>query len=57
MSKKDRISYTAAVTCLYNSPSKSNPIDVPGARNRLDDVVATHLNQVRERHYILQKIN
>jgi tyrosinase len=49
MTKSERVSYTAAVKCLYNSPSKSDPQDVPGARNRLDDVVATHLNQVHQR--------
>lgn len=46
MSVDDRLKYTAAVKCVYNKPSKSDPNQVPGARNRLDDFVAAHIIQV-----------
>lgn len=46
MSVDDRLKYSGAVKCLYNKSSKSDPKQVPGARNRLDDFVAAHIIQV-----------
>ncbi|KAF2098081.1 Di-copper centre-containing protein [Rhizodiscina lignyota] len=42
------------VQCLYDvkrSPAKSNPSDVPGALNRLDDFVAVHIQQSDYIHF------
>ncbi|KAJ4985270.1 FAD-binding domain-containing protein [Stagonosporopsis vannaccii] len=50
MSGKERKAYTTAVQCMLNSPSKSDPVLVPGARNRYDDFVAQHINQTLSIH-------
>jgi tyrosinase len=52
MSKKERISYTDAVKCLYSKkPPLSSPAEVPGARNRFDDFVAAHIQQGQDIHF------
>ncbi|KAF1812874.1 Di-copper centre-containing protein [Eremomyces bilateralis CBS 781.70] len=51
MSQSQRKKYTDAVKCLYNRPSQSDPVLVPGARNRLDDFVATHLTFSNNIHF------
>lgn len=50
MSSTERQSYTSAVQCLLDSPSKSDPALVPGAKNRFDDFVGQHINQTRTIH-------
>ncbi|KAG9197767.1 hypothetical protein G6514_001047 [Epicoccum nigrum] len=50
MSSKDRKSYIKAVKCMFDSPSKSDPTLVPGAKNRYDDFVAQHINQTATIH-------
>src|SRR5690242_1070495 len=50
MSGEERKAYTTAVRCMLDSPSKSDPVLVPGARNRYDDFVAQHINQTRSIH-------
>ncbi|KAL1611680.1 hypothetical protein SLS59_000399 [Nothophoma quercina] len=50
MSGKERKAYTAAVQCLLTSPSKSDPLLVPGAKNRYDDFVGQHINQTLTIH-------
>jgi tyrosinase len=51
MSKKDRSSYIRAVECLISKPSLSNPAEVPGARNRLDDFAAAHIQETNNIHF------
>lgn len=52
MTREDRINYTNAVKCLYSrSPPLSNLADVPGARNRNDDFVASHIQQGQNIHF------
>jgi tyrosinase len=52
MSSKDRIAYTDAVKCLYsNKKPLSNPADVPGARSRFDDFVASHIQEGQGIHF------
>ena len=50
MSSKERKAYTTAVQCMLDSPSKSDPALVPGARNRYDDFVGQHINQTLTIH-------
>jgi hypothetical protein len=50
MSGKERKAYTTAVQCMLDSPSKSDPVLVPGARNRYDDFVGQHINQTLTIH-------
>jgi tyrosinase len=50
MSGKERKAYTTAVQCMLDSPSKSDPALVPGARNRYDDFVGQHINQTLTIH-------
>ena len=52
MTRRERIRYTDAVKCLYSkSPPLSNTADIPGARNRLDDFVASHIQQGQNIHF------
>ena len=51
MSRRQRIRYTDAVKCFYKKKSLSNPAQVPGARNRLDDFVAAHIQQGQNIHF------
>lgn len=46
----ERTSYIDAVLCMQSSPSHLNNTQVPGAKTRLDDFVATHINQTRSIH-------
>jgi tyrosinase len=50
MSSNERKAYIKAVKCMLSSPSKSDPIKVPGAKNRYDDFVAQHINQTLTIH-------
>ena len=51
MKKQDRIEYIRAVKCLYKKkPPLSLSQDVPGARNRLDDFQATHIQRTPNIH-------
>ena len=43
LSKSARVEYIEAVKCIRKKPAKSSLKDVPGARNRFDDFVATHI--------------
>ncbi|KAL5360108.1 hypothetical protein BJX96DRAFT_174978 [Aspergillus floccosus] len=45
LSKRERKDYIDAVLCLASKPPKIDPSFAPGARNRFDDFVATHINQ------------
>jgi tyrosinase len=51
MSRGDRKEYIEAVTCLIKKPALSKPTDVPGARNRLDDFAAAHIQQSNNIHF------
>lgn len=51
LSRQARIDYTNAVKCLYRKPNLSSLLDVPGARNRYDDFVATHIMHTPKVHY------
>lgn len=46
----ERSSYIDAVLCMQSSPSQLDNTQVPGAKTRLDDFVATHVNQTRSIH-------
>ncbi|KAF2999498.1 hypothetical protein E8E13_008840 [Curvularia kusanoi] len=50
MSSKERKAYIEAVKCMFDSPSKSDPAKIPGAKNRYDDFVAQHINQTTTIH-------
>ncbi|MBW0462316.1 hypothetical protein O181_002031 [Austropuccinia psidii MF-1] len=45
LSKEERRSYIDAVLCLQSKPSITPSSEVPGAKSRYDDFVATHINQ------------
>jgi tyrosinase len=51
LSVKDRTDYVAAVQCLINKKNQANRRKVPGARNRLDDFVASHLVEGDKIHF------
>lgn len=51
LSQKERASYTTAVQCLIKKRSQANKRKVPGARNRLDDFVASHLIEGDKIHF------
>jgi tyrosinase len=48
-SKSQKLEYIEAVKCITTKPSISGDL-VPGARNRLDDFVGTHINQTLSIH-------
>jgi len=50
LSKQERKDYIAAVQCLSKKPSKTPSALAPGAKNRYDDFVATHINQTLNIH-------
>ena len=50
MNAKERKAYIGAVQCLLASPSRSDPVLVPGAKTRYDDFVAQHINQTGTIH-------
>lgn len=49
-STQEKKDYISAVQCLYNKPSKTPSSLAPGAKNRYDDFVATHINQTLSIH-------
>ena len=51
LSKQQRIDYTAAVRCLQKKPHILPNTQVPGARSRFDDVIATHILQAPYIHF------
>ena len=51
MTAQQRKDYVKAVKCIYNKPARSSTNDVPGARNRLDDFVAAHIQQSNKIHF------
>lgn len=52
LSRQERVSYSNAVKCLYNKKPPISPLsEVPGARNRLDDFVAAHIQQSDKIHF------
>ncbi|KAK8126542.1 uncharacterized protein PG998_002301 [Apiospora kogelbergensis] len=44
LSDEEKLEYTRAIKCLMAQPSTVDPVQVPGARSRYDDFVATHIN-------------
>ncbi|KAE9372312.1 Di-copper centre-containing protein [Stipitochalara longipes BDJ] len=46
----DRKAYIKAVLCLFNSPSKLPAGVAPGAKNRYDDFIVTHITQTLNIH-------
>ncbi|KAF2749693.1 Di-copper centre-containing protein [Sporormia fimetaria CBS 119925] len=51
LSQADRASYISAVQCLIGKKAQANKRKVPGARNRLDDFVASHLVEGDKIHF------
>ena len=52
MRRRERRRYQEAVRCLYKKgPPLSPPSIVPGARNRLDDFVGSHLIEAQNIHF------
>ncbi|KAF2105643.1 hypothetical protein BDV96DRAFT_655415 [Lophiotrema nucula] len=51
MSANDRKEYISAVKCMYRHKTHANRRKVPGARNRLDDFVASHLIEGDKIHF------
>lgn len=51
LSKQHRIDYTTAVRCLQKKPHAFPSAQVPGARSRFDDVIATHIFQAPYIHF------
>ena len=47
---QERTNYINAVLCLASKPSITPRSQVPGARSRYDDFVATHMNQTLNIH-------
>ncbi|KAF2263579.1 Di-copper centre-containing protein [Lojkania enalia] len=50
LSTQEKKDYIAAVQCLANKPSNTPSTLAPGAKNRYDDFVATHINQTLSIH-------
>lgn len=50
LSVPEREEYIRAVLCLQSLPSKAPKDQVPGARSRFDDFVATHITQAFDLH-------
>ena len=50
LTSTQKTAFTNAVLCLMEKPSISPPSEVPGARSRYDDFVATHINQTLTIH-------
>ncbi|KAF2458430.1 hypothetical protein BDY21DRAFT_414745 [Lineolata rhizophorae] len=50
LSKAERREYIDAVLCMQELPSKSDPEQFPGARNRYDDFVGIHIALTLEIH-------
>jgi tyrosinase len=50
LSATERKSYISAVQCLSKKAPKTPSSAAPGARNRYDDFVATHINQTLTIH-------
>ena len=51
LSASDRKKYIAAVKCMTKKKPKATPSQVPGARNRLDDFVASHSIEAARIHF------
>ncbi|KAF2276777.1 Di-copper centre-containing protein [Westerdykella ornata] len=51
LSQNERADYITAVQCLIGKRSQANRRKVPGARNRLDDFVASHLVEGDKIHF------
>ena len=51
LTKEQRIEYTTAVQCLQKKPNQISNEQIPGARSRFDDVIATHLLQTPYIHF------
>lgn len=54
LTRQQKLAYISAVQCMSTLPSLSNPVDVPGARNRIDDFTVTHLNLTNYVHGSVQ---
>ncbi|SMQ56088.1 unnamed protein product [Zymoseptoria tritici ST99CH_3D7] len=50
LTTQQKLAYISAVQCMSTLPSLSNPVDVPGARNRIDDFTVTHINLTHSVH-------
>ncbi|MCJ1387631.1 hypothetical protein MMC18_000474 [Xylographa bjoerkii] len=50
LTSTQKTAFTDAVLCLMEKPSISPKSEVPGARSRYDDFVATHINQTLTIH-------
>ncbi|KAF7514939.1 hypothetical protein G7054_g14876 [Neopestalotiopsis clavispora] len=50
LSNKEKLAYTNAVKCLMSKPAQTPADQVPGAKSRYDDFVATHVNQTISIH-------
>ncbi|KAI1877138.1 uncharacterized protein JN550_001210 [Neoarthrinium moseri] len=50
LSNNEKLAYTNAVKCLMSKPAKTPSDQVPGAKSRYDDFVATHINQTLTIH-------
>ena len=53
LSKRTQKDYLAAVQCFLDRPSITPPEVSPGARNRLDDFVTTHILQAMSIHFVV----
>lgn len=50
LSKKERLNYIDAVHCLARKAGQTSRADIPGARTRYDDFVASHIQQTLSVH-------
>jgi len=53
LSKENQRDYITAVQCFLKTPSITPPEVSPGARNRLDDFVTTHIFQTMTAHFVV----
>ncbi|RKK82354.1 hypothetical protein BFJ69_g3279 [Fusarium oxysporum] len=51
LTKEERLGYIGAVKKLMELPSRSPPDQVPGARSRYDDFIATHMQYATAIHH------
>lgn len=51
LTESQKLNYINAVQCLMSKPARTPSTAAPGAKNRFDDFVATHINQTSTIHY------
>ncbi|KAK8091708.1 hypothetical protein PG997_002069 [Apiospora hydei] len=51
LTREERLDYVRAMQCMMDAPAKTPASVSPGAKNRFDDFVVTHIQQTFTAHY------